>query len=179
MNEAVAYEEWRPVVGYEGFYSVSDQGNVRSEPRIARHHTGRPSHRAGKRLKQIDDSRGYLQVGLSKDGKVAIRKVSHLVAEAFLGPRQSGMEVCHNDGASKNNCAANLRYDTPKSNQNDRRKHGTMISGEACAFAKLTVSDVHDIRNATEKQKAIAMRFNITQPAVSMIRSGARWSDTP
>lgn len=171
-------EEWRHVVGYEGFYSVSNCGNVRSEPRISRHHTGRPSRRAGKQLKQIDDSRGYLQLGLSKDGKVAIRKVAHLVAEAFIGPRPPGMEVCHNDGNPKNNSAANLRYDTPKSNQNDRRKHGTMIAGEACAFAKLKAADVDAIRNASGTQKSIAKRFNITQPAVSMIKSGTRWSNT-
>ena len=170
-------EEWRSVVGYDGLYSVSNLGGVRSEPRIARHHTGRPSRRHGKLLKQIDDGRGYLQVGLSRDGKASIRKVAHLVAESFIGTRPERMQVCHTDGCPKNNAASNLRYDTPKANHADKWRHGTMLSGERSSFAKLTEADVAAIRGADGTQAAIARKFGVTQPAVSMIKSGARWSN--
>lgn len=34
-------EEWRPVVGYEGYYEVSNHGRVRSVDRVVPHgHTG-------------------------------------------------------------------------------------------------------------------------------------------
>ena len=30
-------EEWRPIPGFEGYYSVSDLGCVRSERRVVKH----------------------------------------------------------------------------------------------------------------------------------------------
>lgn len=168
-------EEWRPVMGYEGLYSVSNTGRVRSEPRIARHHTGAPSRRPGKVLKLLPDGRGYLQVGLSRDGKVRITKVAHMVAAAFIGVRPAGQEVCHNDGDSRNNAAGNLRYGTPLSNAADRRVHGTHAFGEVNSTAKLTEAQALEIRNSPEPQQALADRFGVTQPAISMIKTGARW----
>lgn len=169
-------EEWRPVVGYEALYSVSCLGRVRSEPRIAKHCSGAPSRRPGKLLKLLPDSRSYFQVGLSRDGKVKICKVAHLVAAAFIGPRPSGLEVCHGDGDSANNSTSNLRYDTPKSNAADRRRHGTHQQGERGSAAKLTQREALEVLTAPGKQKDVAKRFGITQPQVSMIRAGARWS---
>lgn len=81
-------EEWRPAVGYEGRYEVSDWGNVRS---LDYYYKGRNQYggvftavKKGKTLKQVLDKDGYLQVCLHKDGKQANKKVHRLVAEAFL-----------------------------------------------------------------------------------------------
>lgn len=65
-------EEWRPVVGYEGLYEVSDWGNVRS---LNYNKTGKV-----KELKKVEDKDGYHLVTL-KDG---LKKVHRLVAEAFI-----------------------------------------------------------------------------------------------
>lgn len=42
----------------------------------------------------------------------------------FLGPRPSGMEVCHSDGNKLNCSAENLRYGTRSDNMIDRVDHG-------------------------------------------------------
>src|SRR5690242_12650358 len=75
-------EEWRPVVGYEGLYEVSDLGRVRSL-RISRVMSpGRGEER-------------YPHLILYRDKQPHIVSVHILVARAFLGPAPEGMEVHH------------------------------------------------------------------------------------
>ena len=61
MNEM---EDWRPVVGYEGLYSVSNLGRVRSEDRIVTAGVGRVRHQSERILKPGSDRGGYLIVTL-------------------------------------------------------------------------------------------------------------------
>lgn len=65
----------------------------------------------------------YSKVRL-KVGVPTTKNVHQLVAEAFLGPRPEGMEVCHNNGQAHDNRAVNLRYDTHSNNQRDQVTHG-------------------------------------------------------
>lgn len=115
-------ETWKPVVGYEGAYEVSDLGNVRSLARM---------DRRGRRVKARTlasgiAGNGYLLVSLWRDGRGESRMVHQLVAAAFLGPRPEGMDICHADGNRTNPAAANLRYDTRAANLADARAHGTL-----------------------------------------------------
>lgn len=106
--------EWRPVVGYEGFYEVSSDGAVRS------------LHRGGRILKQSwDPKKKRLHLTLARDGHRRYRPVHRLVIEAFIGPPPGpGMHACHNDGDGRNNRVENLRWDSPSGNQLDCVKHG-------------------------------------------------------
>lgn len=119
-------ETWRPVVGYEGLYEVSDLGNVRSVDHYARagHHASRLYR--GKNLRLVPGDLGRLQVGLS-DGLGGQRTalVHHLVLNAFVGERPAGTEACHKDGDASNNAVNNLRWDTHLANEDDKRRHGT------------------------------------------------------
>lgn len=111
-------ESWRPVVGWEGFYEVSSLGRVR---RIFL-----PPYEGFRVLRPHPDRHGYPSVGLSRPGAKPMRpKVHKLVAESFIGPRPSGLEICHNDGDKTNARASNLRYDTHLANEQDKRLHGT------------------------------------------------------
>ena len=119
-------EEWRPVVGYEGFYEVSNLGRVRSLDRVIDHGRNGSTNLRGRILSaSVPDKKHYSSVGLSAGGAYRHAMVHTLVATAFIGPRPIGMECCHNDGDKNNNRADNLRWDTPSANQLDRRKHGT------------------------------------------------------
>ena len=73
-------ELWRPVVGYESDYLVSDQGNVWS-------------FRNQRCLKQRWLDGRYLAVNLNVNKVQKTKKVHHLVAEAFIGPRPDGFAV--------------------------------------------------------------------------------------
>lgn len=131
-------EEWRPVVGYEGLYSVSDRGRVRSEERETR--PGRVLK--AKILKVgVSGSSGYpnvlLSPGLGDYGPESVRQpksflVSRLVAEAFIGPRPEGAFLVPIDGDPKNTAASNLRYaiGSYKLTQAQSREVVQMVEGE-------------------------------------------------
>ena len=123
-------EEWRAIPGYEGLYEVSSEGRVRSLDRViscTRSDSAGPFGRdlQGRELKQSTDRTGRLSVNLSRNGRARKRRVHTLVAEAFVGPRPEGLEVCHGDGDPSNNRVSNLRYGTASENWADRKLHGT------------------------------------------------------
>ena len=105
--------EWRPIPDYEGFYEVSDQGDVRSL-------------RSGQlRALTPHNDDGRLWLNLFKNGRRRTHFLHNLLLSAFVGPRPLGMLGCHNDGDCRNNHLDNLRWDTPASNQQDAVRHGT------------------------------------------------------
>ncbi|MBC8726059.1 hypothetical protein F6X37_32345 [Paraburkholderia sp. 31.1] len=117
-------EIWKPVVGYEGYYEVSDQGRVRSLSRVVIRANGTRLTMHGRVLALPLTQRGYPSVVLSVDGAKYPRVVHQLVLEAFVGPRPAGAEGCHGDGDPTNNAASNLRWDSHSANMHDRVAHG-------------------------------------------------------
>lgn len=118
---AEAERRWAPVLGYEGYYEVSDYGDIR---RIAGGSGAKPGHT----LKHRIGRDGYPYVGLAKNTEHKNRSVHSLVLEAFVSARPDGMEACHNDGDRANPHLANLRWDTPSGNNQDKKLHGTAHS---------------------------------------------------
>lgn len=118
-------ERWMPVVGWEGWYEVSDRGRVRSIPRSIVRSNGWPQTFRGKVLSPGSVGKaGHVAVGLWKGGKIVSRSIHLLVLTAFVGPRPNGMQACHNNGVPDDNRLENLRWDTPSANSYDRVKHG-------------------------------------------------------
>ena len=121
MQQHTHTEIWRPVVGHEGTYEVSDLGRVRSLPRTTVRSNGAPFTVRGRVLSpSTSNAGGYPLVNLG--GRP--RYVHQIVAEAFIGPRPEGLEICHRDGDPTNNRPSNLRYDTSKANTADLIAHG-------------------------------------------------------
>ena len=78
-------EEWRPVVGYEGLYEVSDWGNVRSLDRSFVNSIGCRRFYKGQMLKKVLNCYGYHIVSLRDSNHNGHEgKVHRLVAEAFI-----------------------------------------------------------------------------------------------
>ncbi|BCI54928.1 hypothetical protein NIIDNTM18_42060 [Mycolicibacterium litorale] len=120
-------EQWRPVVGCENAYEVSDQGRVRSLDRIGTQINGKTgtqymSRRRGKILRPATANSGHRYVVLQ--GRTT-RTVHSLVADAFLGPRPAGAEVRHKNGRPDDCRASNLEYGTRSENAEDSKRHGT------------------------------------------------------
>lgn len=119
-------EEWRPVVGYEGFYEASSNGNIRSLPR---------NTTKGKVLKQHLNSRnGYLYVSLSKNNIQRTRRVHRLIAGAFWGDSPE-MQVNHKNGVKTDNRLSNLEYCT----QSDNMKHAYRTGLEKATWGKAVI----------------------------------------
>jgi hypothetical protein len=120
-----AEERWRPVVGWEGLYDVSDRGRVRTVARTGVRRDGSRCPVPPRIRALIPNQRsGHLYVGLSDGGRVRQAKVHHLVLEAFVGPCPPGMQCCHFDDDPANNNIRNLRWDTGSANMLDRVRNG-------------------------------------------------------
>lgn len=117
--------EWRPVVDYESRYSVSNDGQVRSEnvPPPVNARTGQRGKRA-QLMKLCPNAKGYPTVVLSTgSGRKQTRYLVHrLMAAAFFGP--SEMDVRHLDDVPSNNVISNLEYGTQSQNEYDKIRNG-------------------------------------------------------
>lgn len=108
-------EEWKDIKGYEGFYQVSNLGNVRSVERIVCYSDGRKfKYHSQKRKFGVND--GYLFVPLTKDQKAKNRYVHRLVAEAFIDNPYNKKYINHKDYNRANNVYTNLEWVTAKEN---------------------------------------------------------------
>lgn len=130
---------WVHVPGYEGRYSVSSDGHIRSLS------TYRPN--CGGILATWQNCRGYHYVTLrDASGAKKAHGVHRVVLSAFIGPCPLGKQAAHNNGDVNDNRLANLRWATAKENSADRRAHGRTVIGEAQASAKLDRHAVKTIK---------------------------------
>jgi hypothetical protein len=162
-------ETWKPVVGCEGLYEVSNMGRVRSLP----HPGPRPHRRAGRVLTPRAHSSGYARVNLSdRLGVRSDQYIHRLVLIAFTGEPPAQCDADHINGVRNDNRLANLRWLAITAN----RGHGKN-RGASHHIAKLTDADVLAIRalEGTMSQAAIGRLFGVTQSAVWGILAGRRW----
>lgn len=100
-------EIWRPVVGYEINYEVSDVGNVRNI------HTGNL-------LKGFIAHNGYRRIELFFNGVKKKHPVHRLVANSFIGlPPTDKHQINHKNGLKTDNRVENIEWCTGSEN----RKH--------------------------------------------------------
>lgn len=119
MNINVSDEIWKDIAGYEGFYKVSNHGNVKSCERIVNHGLGEAYRTIKSRIiKPCSDNHGYHLVSLSKNGKVRKHKVHRLVAGAFLPNPENKPTVNHINETKIDNHVSNLEWATYKENNN-------------------------------------------------------------
>lgn len=171
-------EIWKPIPSEPG-YEASSFGRVRSLDRdVSCVIKGKACTRksVSRIRKPIDNGSGYLHLHITRSRH---RYVHRLVAEAFLGAAPRGKPwVCHNDGNPKNNRPENLRYDSAKGNEADKKKHGTRRP-ERSHFAVLTPLHIRAIKELHLKfsQSELATLFGVTQPTISRVVTGFCWSD--
>lgn len=163
------------VLGFEGLYSVSSEGEIKSLARVV---FGKKKQTVGARVVgQFDNGAGYKTVRLWRDGKQTMKYVHRVVLEAFVGVG-GDMDACHNDGDRANNALSNLRWDTRSSNHVDKLAHGTMANGEKARVARLTEKEVKEIRarlSLGEDQSSLAIYYGVKQPTISDIKSRRTW----
>ena len=126
-------ELWKPIAGYEGLYEVSSLGNIASL-----NYAGKKGIR--KNMVPGADKDGYLQVALSKNGKVVWRKVHRLVAKAFIDNPDNLPQINHKDENVKNNTVDNLEWCTGKYNVN----YGTAMARKTAKQSKPVIAMSND-----------------------------------
>jgi hypothetical protein len=172
-------ESWKPVVGHEGYYEISDHGRLRSVYReqevVDRSRIFKMRFNA-KMMKFAIDRSGYLRVRLSKSGIKSMHSVHRLVMAAFAG--QSPMDVNHKDGNKQNNRFSNLEYCTESENLLHRyRVLGQQgPRGSRNALAVLTEKDIPAIRADQRKLKEIADEYGVTAQAIWQVKKRRSWA---
>lgn len=111
-------ETWKPIPGYEGIYEASSEGRIRVLDRIVSQL--RPYGRVtfvkrGFVLKQKQAKSGYMNIGLTKDGRQHTYRVHRLIMAAFHG--SSDLQVNHINEVRNDNRLENLEYVTCQENQ--------------------------------------------------------------
>jgi len=163
-------EEWRPVLGYEGRYEVSNHGRVRS---IAG--TGRL---LGMLLRQRKNPDGYPMVMLYGGQKRRSIKVNTLVLEAFRGPRPESMQCSHLNGKRDDNRLSSLAWMTAKENNAMHIIHETWHHGERHPGSVLTVETIETARarrDNGEMVKDLAREYGVCLSTMSRALRGVTY----
>jgi len=167
-------EIWKDVIGYEGKYQVSNQGQVRS---LRYRNTDKVKVR-----RSSTTNKGYGLIILSKDNRSRSFRVHRLVYEAFNGVTE--LLVLHKDGNPQNNNIDNLYAGTQKQNIADSIKHGTHSSlsykGENHPRATITWEQVNEIRRQSRSGRSIssiAKMLGIKHNTVWRVVNNRNWKE--
>lgn len=161
----VMYDIWKPVVGFEGLYEVSNKGQVRSVDREILQKNGRTRKKVGVVLKQFITNKGYPYVMVNKDYKQHLKTVHRLVAEAFIPNPNNYPVVNHKDEDKTNNCVENLEWCTQSHNMtwNDvHKKVAAKLKGKP-SHRRMPVIDVNTgivYCSRSEAAEKLGIRWN-------------------
>lgn len=173
-----AVEQWLPAPGFEGYYSVSNFGRVKSHSRFTRTCGGARRWHEGVILAGAKDPDGYPRVMFRIDGKHHTRAIHRLVCEVFNGPPNIlHTEVHHIDRDRGNARADNLRWVSHTENINLRTDQG-WSSGEHNGFARLNATSVLLIHDSYKLRSAqsLADEFGVSRCTIYGIWTGKRWA---
>lgn len=93
---------WLPVVGFEGLYEASSEGDIRNT-------------KTNSILSKNLMGAGYVKAALWKDGKRTQTSAHRIIAEAFIGPLD-GAEVNHKNGIKTDNRVVTLEITSRSEN---------------------------------------------------------------
>lgn len=109
---------WKDVVGYEGYYIVSNKGVVKSVDRVVPQGVG--LRRVKGKIKALNKNPcGYPCVTLCKDCKSRAIPIHIILAKAFIPNPENKPYIDHIDTDKENFSLDNLRWVTPKENANN------------------------------------------------------------
>ena len=113
----------KPIPGFEGRYSATEDGGVYS-------------HVTNKVIKPKNHPNGYLMVCLiGDDGSRNYELVHRLVCKAYHGVPDGKLDVNHIDCNKKNNVPSNLEWCTRSENMQHAIRHG-LLEGQRAAVSR-------------------------------------------
>lgn len=125
--ETMDGEIWKPVVGYEMYYEISNFGRLKSLDRtfqFGKKNAQKVTYHS-KIIDQYLNKRGYLIVGLSNSvNKKQTLKVHQLVAKAFIPNPENKPTVDHLNGVKHDNRLENLSWATYKEQGESTKRLG-------------------------------------------------------
>lgn len=114
---------WKDIPGYEGVYSVSNYGRVKSYKRFGS---------SGGILKpRVKSDTGHLRVSLSSSGRVSDFLIHRLVLTAFVRTPEDWEQGLHGNGDPTDNRLWNLRWGSSSENHADMLSHNRGVNNWA------------------------------------------------
>lgn len=159
-------EIWRDVIGYEGFYQVSNYGRIKS-------FKGKTE-----RLLTVDTkNHAYAKVLLSKNGCGKTLLVHRIVAKTFIPNPENKPEVNHKNGNKYDNRVENLEWMTCSENTKHAFDTGLakVLRGTNNGNSKLTSEQITEIRTTYIRGdknfgiRSLAKKFNVSEHTISRI----------
>jgi len=106
-------EIWKPVIGYEKCFVVSNYSRIKSLPRLTR--------KEERIIKPYIGPTGYYEINIFLYGKRVHKKVHRILMEAFVPNPENKDTIDHIDTNTLNNSLDNLRWATYKENTNNTK----------------------------------------------------------
>ena len=158
-------EIWKEIDGYEGYYEVSDLGNVKSMDRIIYKSDGTIQTYKSKPMAISYNKRNNIyEVHLYKNGKRKCHKIHRLVAQAFCYNDDPFIKttVNHIDGDRSNNAAINLEWVSYSDNEKHayEKLHRPINSTKGKPKGRICISiNLKNGENIKHKSIAEASRY--------------------
>lgn len=174
-------EIWSDIEGFEGFYQVSNKGNVKSLDRLVNGCSFKGYQRMkGKQLKLQKRKSGHLDVLLKKNGKEKRCWVHRLVAKAFIPNPDNLPIVNHIDSNPQNNSVENLEWCTQQHNINHCVKSGRFnprkgVDHKDCRLTEEQVIEIRKLGGNGLSYQKISQLFNISDTHVKNIIIRKKW----
>jgi hypothetical protein len=172
-------EKWEECGWGDGSLLISSLGRVFGKEReyvCGNKMAMRRKSNAGIRSQRIG-THGYLQFGMSINGKYITKMTHILVAAAFVENPDKKPFVNHKNGVKIDNRASNLEWVTSRENQLHAITTGLKIQkkGSETGNAKLTEKDAVDIYNSEDSHRILAKRYGVNRGTISKIKVGVTW----
>lgn len=148
-------EQWKPVVGYEGNYEVSNLGRVKSLPRNG-------TIKKERIIKNNVKKSGYVDIMLSKNNKRIYTHLHRVVAKAFIPNPENKPQVNHKDGNKQNNTVENLEWATASENLKHKYAVLGVKAGRYCVKNVMCV----ETKEVIDGIKKAERMFNIKRSGI-------------
>lgn len=125
-----------------------------------------------------EDNAGYHLIKVTTGESTLTLRRHQIVLETFGGARPEGHVVRHLDGDPGNDHPSNLAWGTQKENTQDTVAHGKTTKGEKNKMAKLSESEVLDIKGrlaSGESGGAICKDYGVSWSTICDIKTGRTW----
>lgn len=161
-------EIFKQVKDYEGYYEISNIGNVRST-----------SYKGTRLLKPAKTKRGYLNVIFCVNQTKVHKLIHRLVAEAFIPNPRNLEQVNHINGNKEDNTVENLEWCTSEYNNQHALNRGLLNRYEDRPEAKLTkelVLKIPELIKQGATTDDLKDLFKVSRRCIDNIFEGKNWT---
>jgi len=171
MGAAEIQETWKDVIGFEGFYQVSNYGRVKSIDRtqtVTWNGKKVSKQLRGRIIAQSRQNGGYVIANLSANSRRREMTIHRMVAMAFIDNPQNLKEVNHKDGNKNNNTVWNLEW----CDRSENLRHRVRVLGQKGNSVPVRCIDTGKVYSSI---KAAAKATGVSTAAINVaLKKGYR-----